>query len=83
MVLVLFSSLMLRSMIRSASATSTAMPSIPLTIPLPEESSSKPSAPPKKRLEKKPTLNEELAEIVRDNPDTAANILRNWIGNAN
>ena len=27
-----------------------------------------------------PNLKEELTEMVRGNPDTAANILKNWIG---
>lgn len=82
MVLVLFSLVMLRSMIRSAS-NNTAMPSIPLTIPVSDDSEAKPAQPSKRRLEIKPSLNDELAEMVRENPDTAANILRNWIGNAN
>ena len=29
-----------------------------------------------------PSLRDELSELVQEDPDTAANILRNWIGNA-
>ncbi len=30
-----------------------------------------------------PSLREELAGIVHDDPDSAASVLRNWIGSAN
>ncbi len=37
----------------------------------------------KRRISGGPSLRDELAELVRDDPDTAANILRGWIGNTN
>ena len=42
--------------------------------------------PPQKRFSKRlasgPSLKDELAEMVREDPDAAASILRTWIGNA-
>ena len=35
-----------------------------------------------KRLASGPSLKDELAEMVREDPDAAASILRTWIGNA-
>ena len=37
---------------------------------------------PKLRLKKGPTLKDDLTEMVREDPDGAAAILRTWIGNA-
>jgi len=36
-----------------------------------------------RRTKNDPSLRDELVEIVRQDPDAAANILRNWIGSAN
>jgi flagellar M-ring protein FliF len=36
----------------------------------------------KRRAKSGPSLRDELVEIVREDPDSAANILRNWIGSA-
>jgi flagellar M-ring protein FliF len=36
----------------------------------------------KRRVKSGPSMRDELVEIVRDDPDAAANILRNWIGSA-
>jgi flagellar M-ring protein FliF len=36
----------------------------------------------KLRLKKGPTLKDDLAELVKEDPDAAAAILRTWIGNA-
>ena len=36
----------------------------------------------KRRAKSGPTLRDELVGIVREDPDAAANILRNWIGSA-
>jgi flagellar biosynthesis/type III secretory pathway M-ring protein FliF/YscJ len=33
-------------------------------------------------LSRGPSLKDELAELVREDPDAAASILRNWISNA-
>ncbi|MBX3414578.1 MAG: hypothetical protein KF708_17965 [Pirellulales bacterium] len=78
-----FSLLMLRSMVRSAPAAEP----MPAEVNLPDETNDeapKP-APPiiKRRLESGPSLQDELGEMVRENPDAAANILRSWIGNVN
>ena len=37
---------------------------------------------PRLRLKKGPTLKDDLVELVKDDPDGAAAILRTWIGNA-
>lgn len=78
-----FSLLMLRSMVRSAPATE----QMPAEINLPPDATEEPPrpAPPivKRRLETGPSLRDELGEMVRENPDAAANILRSWIGNVN
>jgi flagellar M-ring protein FliF len=37
---------------------------------------------PRLRLKKGPTLKDDLAELVKEDPDGAAAILRTWIGNA-
>jgi flagellar biosynthesis/type III secretory pathway M-ring protein FliF/YscJ len=34
------------------------------------------------RLKKGPTLKDDLTELVKEDPDGAAAILRTWIGNA-
>ena len=51
-----------------------------------EEEPEQPAAAPRLRRRRSkggPSLRDELVEIVRDDPDAAANILRNWIGSAN
>jgi flagellar M-ring protein FliF len=80
----------LRSMIKSAS-TSAAAGTPRLAALLEEESEAKatldetntagPSRP-KRRFSKRPNVKEELADMVRDDPDAAASILRTWIANA-
>jgi flagellar M-ring protein FliF len=83
--LALVSLLMLRSMIRSG-------PPVPETAAGPVRVASEPAAEeaepveaPKSRFKRKlgtgPSLRDELADIVREDPDAAANILRSWIGN--
>jgi flagellar M-ring protein FliF len=37
---------------------------------------------PRLRLKKGPTLKDDLVELVKEDPDGAAAILRTWIGNA-
>jgi flagellar biosynthesis/type III secretory pathway M-ring protein FliF/YscJ len=37
---------------------------------------------PKLRLKRGPSLKEDLSELVKEDPDGAAAILRTWIGNA-
>jgi flagellar M-ring protein FliF len=81
----LVSLLMLRSLVRSA-------PSMPETRAGPkiagtaasEEEASQPAAATAHRLRRftsGPSLLDELSEMVKEDPDTAANILRGWISN--
>jgi flagellar M-ring protein FliF len=89
--LVLMSLLMIRSLISAPVAVASDLPSI-----LPQAVASTPvetgSAAPddgqksksrwRRKLGAGSNMREELAEIVREDPDTAANILRGWIGSA-
>lgn len=88
--LALVSLVMLRSMVRSAPLQS-AIPDLPLppaAAPPPEQEVKKePNEPTekragrlKRRLGSGQSLRDELAEMVREDPDTAASILRSWIG---
>jgi flagellar M-ring protein FliF len=47
-----------------------------------EPAASKPPSPFHERLATTNSLRENLADMVREDPDVAANILRNWIGNS-
>lgn len=82
---------MLRSVVRSVPAPAAPRPQ-PAAAPsvAPEEAEESTAeateqAPrPKRRsLRSGPTLRDELADMVREDPDAAANILRNWIGSTN
>jgi flagellar M-ring protein FliF len=84
--LALASLLMLRSLVRSA-------PSMPETRAAPkiagtmanEEEEPQPAAATAHRLRRftsGPSLIDELSEMVKEDPDTAANILRGWISNS-
>jgi flagellar M-ring protein FliF len=88
--LVLFSLLMLRSLARSQPANAPGLPVIaPQLLAQAAADAAKPPEPakPKSRFKRKlgagVSLRDELAEMVREDPDAAANILRGWIGNAN
>ncbi len=48
----------------------------------PEASEPEDPSRPKLRLKRGPSLTDDLTEIVREDPDAAAAILRSWIGNA-
>lgn len=86
----LFSLVMLRSMVRSAPGPA-ALPGLPLPPPEPEKpaeaSTEEPEVKAPSRLKRRTgqgqSLREELADLVREDPDMAANILRSWIGSAN
>jgi flagellar M-ring protein FliF len=92
--LAIVSLVMLRSMIKSIPAADSSLKFKTPLLPdvLPEDSSNKQSAAdggvkreggrPRLRLKKGPTLKDDLAELVKEDPDAAAAILRNWIGNA-
>jgi flagellar M-ring protein FliF len=79
--------LMVRSIVRgaaSAAGVKTA-PAIAETDdePLPEEQADVPAAHWKQHFRSAgPSLREEISEFVEEDPETAANILRNWIGQA-
>ena len=85
-----FSLLMLRSIVRSGpggeSSSAVAGPTLRLEpSDAPEADSGDASAEPPRqrlRLRKSHSLKEDLAEIVREDPEAAATILRNWISNA-
>jgi flagellar M-ring protein FliF len=88
--LALVSLVMLRSMVRSA-PVQTATPELPLpaaAAPPQEkeakkevvEAAEKRAGRLKRRLGSGQSLRDELAEMVREDPDTAASILRGWIG---
>ena len=87
--LALVSLLMLRSMLRSAPAAEE-----PLRASV---GRGRPASRPRKPLKREetaaerrlkrlsgsgPTLRDELSQLVTEDPEAAANILRNWIGNA-
>lgn len=80
--------LMLRSMIKSIPTTDK---SVDFSLPdiLPKETQSakakkgdEEAGRPKLRLKRGPSLKEDLSELVKEDPDGAAAILRTWIGNA-
>lgn len=83
--LVLFSLGMLRSMFRSIPAESAAA-SMRATAPSPKsQASDEPAAAavarrPRRTAGTGPVLCDELSELVKGDPDSAANILRSWIG---
>lgn len=84
----LVSLMMLRSMVRSAPPTPetrSAMPKI-VNMAVHEDEAPESAAASAPRLRRfsggGPSLRDELSEMVKEDPDTAANILRSWIGNA-
>jgi len=85
--LALVSLLMLRSMIRSGAYVSEAPAGggAARVASEPTTEQPEPVEAPKSRFKRKlgtgPSLRDELADIVREDPDAAANILRSWIGN--
>jgi flagellar M-ring protein FliF len=87
--LAFFSLLMLRSMIKSIPSTKAAavqdLPNLAIVSAADEgEPSADEQSPPKRkrRFTKGPTYKDELAEMVREDPDAAATILRAWIAHA-
>lgn len=87
--LALVSLVMLRSVVRSGPAPAV-LPDLPLpppepekpAEPTPEEAEAKAPSRLKRRTGHGQSLRDELADLVREDPDIAANILRTWIGNA-
>ncbi len=85
----LLSLMMLRSMVRSGPGPAS-LPELPLPPPEPEqpalatteETEEKAPSRLKRRSGQGQSLRDELADLVREDPDMAANILRTWIGNA-
>jgi flagellar M-ring protein FliF len=86
----LVSLVMLRGMLRSSASSDTPSPdAAPAVVAAPseEEDEEEPSEPRHQRTlgvrrEGAPTLRDELVEMVKEDPDAAANVLRNWIGDA-
>ena len=89
----LMSLLMLRSMIKSIPTTDKGVDfSLPDILPKKNDASQasgkggkggeNDGGRPKLRLKRGPSLKEDLSELVKEDPDGAAAILRTWIGNA-
>jgi flagellar M-ring protein FliF len=81
--LAMFSLMMLRSMVRGttvAMAPQRAEGPAGENEPIPEENTVQPSQRLGKFSGSGPTLRDELSELVQEDPDSAANILRTWIG---
>ena len=86
--LVLFSLGMLRSMLRSVPALPQEPAAISMRVPGPEQRPQTSEEPVEvtaaRRLRRisgsGPSLRDELSEFVKEDPDSAANILRSWIG---
>lgn len=85
-----FSLVMLRSMVRSPAGAAAPLPALPASAAIAgavdePQAQEEQKATPKSRLRRRgvsgPSLRDELAEIVREDPDGAATILRSWIGN--
>ncbi len=88
--LAMFSLLMLRSVVRSDGKGDTSPSSMAIELETTnldasesgDEETDLESTRPKLRLKKGDSLKEDLSEMVLDNPEAAAAILRTWIGNA-
>jgi flagellar M-ring protein FliF len=83
--LVLIGMLLLRSMARPASAVSEAPPAAaastdPVDEPAADQSAVIPAPHARRFRNTGPSPRDELSELVADDPDAAANILRSWIG---
>jgi flagellar M-ring protein FliF len=89
--LVLFSLRMLRSMLRSVPASAGESAAVSMRVTAAEPKSEKSEEPVEataaRRLRRMtgtgPSLRDELSDLVKEDPDSAANILRTWIGQAN
>lgn len=88
--LAFFSLLMLRSMVKSVpTVESNAAEARPTLTLVPEDETEEaasddgtPAGKLKRRMRKGPSLKDELIEIVNEDPDAAAAILRNWISSS-
>ncbi|MGI9456508.1 MAG: hypothetical protein ACR2NU_08095 [Aeoliella sp.] len=87
--LAMFSLLMLRSVVRSGGKGDGAPAAVALELDMADDdvresdSEEEPESDrPKLRLRKGDSLKDDLSEMVRENPDGAAAILRTWIGSA-
>jgi flagellar M-ring protein FliF len=84
----LVSLLMLRSIVRGAPDATPApieTPAAAAPNPNEDEPTDQPQTPPSRTLRRRESgmsLRDELTELVREDPDAAAAILRSWIGNA-
>ncbi len=85
--LAFFSLVMLRSMIRAAPPSQTEVRTLPMPSGETEEEEAESGERPAPRKLKRfsatgASLRDELSDLVGEDPDTAANILRNWIGSS-
>ncbi len=82
---------MLRSVVRSVPVPAAPRPQSAAAASIAQEEAEETTAeapdqaprPKRRSLRSGPTLRDELADMVREDPDAAANILRNWIGSTN
>ena len=89
--LVLFSLGTLRSMLRNVPAASPESAAVSMRVsgsdPKPQESDEAVEVTAARRLHRMsgsgPSLRDELSEFVKEDPDSAANVLRSWIGQVN
>lgn len=87
-ILAVVSLVMLRSMVKSAGKPQAAATHSTFKLDLadassdPDEQGQEQTERPKLKLNKGPTLKDDLAQLVREDPDTAATILRSWISYA-
>jgi flagellar M-ring protein FliF len=89
--LVLFSLGMLRSMLRGVPASTPESATVSMRVTgaeqKPQEAEEPVEVTAARRLRRMtgtgPSLRDELSELVKENPDSAANILRSWIGQMN
>jgi flagellar biosynthesis/type III secretory pathway M-ring protein FliF/YscJ len=62
--------------------TTASEPNLPPSSATSAANSNRDPGRPRLRLKKGPTLKDDLTELVKEDPDGAAAILRTWIGNA-
>lgn len=82
--LAMFGLIMLRSMVKAvppADSNAPVSPAFEIDSSDDDEDKEDPDRP-RLRLHKGPSLKDDLGEIVREDPDAAASILRSWIGTA-
>ena len=85
--LAMFSLVMLRSMVKSVPSVAVG-PNAPtadgpsLSVVAEDDKEGDDTPTPKRKFARGPSLKDDLAGMVREDPDAAASILRGWISNA-